>query len=50
VYRSRTIRGPGKASYDVKLAGVKVLDLIVEKAGDQNGNNWSLWLEPTLSR
>jgi len=49
-FRSPVIRGSSKASYEVDLPGVKTLELIVEKATDQNGNNWGLWLDPTLSR
>jgi hypothetical protein len=50
VYRSLAIRGPTRPSYDVGLKGVKTLELIVENAWDQNYHNWSLWLDPVLSR
>jgi hypothetical protein len=50
VFRSAIIRGSTQAGYDVDVTGVKTLELIVEKANDQNGGNWALWLDPTLSR
>jgi hypothetical protein len=49
-FRSCVIRGPYQAHYDVDVAGVNTLELLVEKAADQNGGNWSLWLDPTLFR
>ena len=50
VFRSDIIRGPKHPRYDVDVAGVKTLELLVEKATDQNGGNWGLWLDPTLFR
>lgn len=50
VFRSSIIRGKVKANYEIDLTGVKTLELLVEKAYDQNGCNWSLWLDPTLFR
>ena len=50
VFRSLAIRGPTKPGYTVELTGVKKLELIVEKASEQNGGNWGLWLDPVLSR
>ena len=50
IFRSPVIRGSAKASYDIDIAGVKTLELIVEKANQSNGGNWGLWLDPTLSR
>lgn len=49
-FRSPIIRGADHAHYEVDLAGVNILELVVEKAGKQNGGNWSLWLDPMLSR
>jgi hypothetical protein len=49
-FRSPIIRGADHAHYEVDLAGVNILELVVEKAGRQNGGNWSLWLDPMLSR
>ena len=50
VYRSATIRGAKRADYRIRLAGVQKLELIVDAAGDGNGNDWGLWLDPMLSR
>ncbi len=50
VFRSDAIRGSKQVHYEVNLAGVQTLELIVEKAQDQNGGNWALWLDPTLTR
>jgi hypothetical protein len=49
-FRSRVIRQDAKESYEVDLAGVKTLELTVEKATDSNVCNWGLWLDPTLFR
>jgi hypothetical protein len=49
-FRSRVIRQDAKKSYAVDLAGVKTLELTVEKASDSNAGNWGLWLDPTLFR
>jgi NPCBM/NEW2 domain len=50
VFRSSTIRGAEHPHYDLDLTGVKTLELITEKAQEQNGGNWALWLDPILSR
>jgi len=50
VFRSSIIRGSKHAPYEVDVTGVKTLELQVDKAFDQNGGNWGLWLDPTLSR
>ena len=50
LFRSASIRGSEHVHYDVDLTGVKTLELVVEKAQEQNGGNWGLWLEPTLFR
>lgn len=50
VFRSPVIRGATQAHFEVEVAGVKTLELRVEKAYDQNGGNWGLWLDPTLFR
>ncbi len=36
--------------YDVPLAGVAELELLVEDGGDGAGGDWGLWLEPMLAR
>jgi len=50
VFRSAAIRDSANPKYDLDVAGVKRLELIVEKATDRNGGNWGLWLDPTLYR
>lgn len=50
VFRSGIIRGSKLVHYEIDVAGVKELELLVEKAEDRNGGNWGLWLEPTLFR
>jgi len=50
VFRSAVVRGPAHALYELDVTGVKTLELLVEKAHDQNGGNWGLWLDPTLFR
>lgn len=50
LFRSAIIRGSKRPGYDLDVTGVKRLELLVEKAGEQNGGNWGLWLEPTLFR
>lgn len=50
VFRSAVIRGSTHALYELDVTGVKTLELLVEKAQDQNGGNWGLWLDPTLFR
>jgi hypothetical protein len=49
-FRSGVIRGSKLVHYEIDVAGIKQLELIVEKAEDRNGGNWGLWLEPTLFR
>jgi hypothetical protein len=50
VFRSAAIRGEEHASYNVDVTGVKSLELVVEQAAEQNGGDWALWLDPTLTR
>lgn len=50
VFRSKIIRQAAKAGYDLDVANVKTLELIVEKATAGNAGNWGLWLDPMLSR
>ncbi len=50
VFRSSSIRGAAHAYYEVDVAGVKTLELLVENAYGHNWANWSLWLDPTLFR
>jgi hypothetical protein len=50
LFRSPGLRGQERHPYELSVAGVKELELVVEKAGERNGGNWGLWLEPTLLR
>jgi hypothetical protein len=50
VFHSKVIRGAARASYEIDLTDVKTLELTVGDAGDGNGNDWGLWLDPTLFR
>jgi hypothetical protein len=50
VFRSKRITGAAKAKYEIDVARVKTLELIVEKAYQANSGNWGLWLDPTLFR
>jgi hypothetical protein len=50
VFRSGSVRGSEHPRYDIDVTGINTLELIVEKAGKQNGGNWALWLDPTLFR
>jgi len=50
VLRSSVVRGTNQVHYDIDVTDVKSLELLVEKAYDQNGGNWGLWLDPTLYR
>lgn len=50
LFRSATVRGAEHVNYDVNMAGVNTLELVVEQAQDRNGGNWALWLAPVLSR
>lgn len=49
-FRSPVIRRSAKASYEIDVTGVKLLELVVEDGGNGNGNDWGLWLDPTLLR
>ena len=37
-------------SFNVKVEGVKALELVVEDAGDGNGSDWGCWFDPELGR
>lgn len=50
IFRSSVIQNSKKASYDLTIERVETLELIIEKAAQNNGGNWGLWLDPTLSR
>jgi hypothetical protein len=50
VFRSGIIRGAKTASYKINVAAVHKLELIVDATTDGKGNDWGLWLDPTLGR
>ena len=50
VFRSAVVRGAKAVAYKINVDGVKKLELIVDPADDGKGNDWGLWLDPTLSR
>jgi hypothetical protein len=50
LFRSAVIHGSQHPHYDVNVAGARTLELVVEKAGEHDGGNWGLWLDPTLFR
>jgi hypothetical protein len=50
LFRSSTVRGAKNAAYNVKIEGVQKLELLVDPAGNGNGNDWGLWLDPMLRR
>ncbi len=37
-------------SLDLDIAGIDMLELIVENAGNGNAADWGVWLEPVLKR
>lgn len=50
VYRSGAVKRSRHVNYSIDVAGVKQLELTVEKANDGNRGNWGLWLDPQLTR
>ena len=49
-WRSKIVKVGQPIDFDLKVAGVNKLELIVENGGDGNGADWGLWLNPLLSR
>jgi hypothetical protein len=49
-FHSETIRGAKKAAYNLDVTGVRRLELITDPTQDGKGNDWGLWLDPTLGR
>lgn len=50
LWKSRRISaGPG-ANFDIDVAGVRTLTLMVNDGGDGTGGDWGVWIEPTLTR
>lgn len=50
VWKSPRLGDGGAEPFDISVAEVRRLELIVSDAGDGNRADWGLWLEPTLSR
>ena len=50
LFRSERITGHRLRRLEVSAADVKSLELIVENAGDGDGNDWGVWIEPALER
>ena len=49
-WRSKTIKQGSVVRFEIDTTGIEQVELIVENAGDGNGADWGLWLEPTLHR
>ena len=49
-WRSKTVEHGTVVPFEIDTTGVDRIELIVENAGDGNGADWGLWLEPTLRR
>ena len=50
LFRSPLIQGEDSAPVKLNVKGVKTLELISEDGGDGIGSDWSLWLNPQISR
>ncbi len=50
LFRSKTVSDRTARSLDIDISGVDTLELIVENAGNGNGGDWGVWLEPILKR
>jgi hypothetical protein len=50
LWRSAKIEGGALAEFDVPVAGVQSLELIVEDGGNGVGSDWGAWFDPSLSR
>lgn len=49
-WKSPPMQAGRPASFDVDLREAEMLRLVVGDAGDGNGGDWGLWLNPVLSR
>ena len=47
-WKSKPMQAGRPASFDVDLRGAETLRLVVGDAGDGNGGDWGLWLNPAL--
>ncbi|NWK55778.1 NPCBM/NEW2 domain-containing protein [Verrucomicrobiaceae bacterium N1E253] len=50
LWRSKTVKSGRLQGFKIDVSGKQNLELIVEDAGDGNGSDWGLWLEPQLKR
>lgn len=50
LFRSETVRDHRVRELRVPLSGIERLELVVEDAGDGNGSDWGVWLEPRIER
>lgn len=50
LFRSARVSDHRPRECEVSVAGVSLLELLVEDAGDGRDNDWGLWLDPRLRR
>ena len=50
LWRSKQTKAGTLREFEIAIGDAEKLVLSVEDAGDGNGSDWGLWLEPTLSR
>jgi len=50
LFRSDTIEGSKERAMELDVSGVKSLELVIENGGEGNGNCWSIWGSPEVSR
>lgn len=50
LWRSKKITDASRTLFDLDVSNVKELTLTVEDAGNGNGSDWGIWLEPNLER
>jgi hypothetical protein len=50
LFRSPTIRDNQLRQLKLEIAGVDLIELVVEDGGDGNGSDWAVWAEPVLER
>jgi len=50
LFRSETIRDRTVREQVIPITGLQRLELIVEDAGDGNGSDWGVWIEPRIRK
>lgn len=50
LWKSAVVRDGAPVAFDVKVEGVKQLELLVSPTDDGPGSDWGLWLEPKLTK